>query len=185
MAEHDAGAGRSLDAQREGADGDSAVEAHADGGAQTPDERPPGAEGLGTQDRALFSEGEVPRLLRGQAELAVDLVLVVVEAQGLDVGSGVVQIGDLFTGEVGRQALPPEVMGALDLALGLGGGEAEGDPVEVQRLAQLGEGLGIVGEEEAVVNRRKVPGADHNGRTLRAAGRSKPAAFRAGRSGSR
>jgi len=102
VAEHDPGAGRRLDAQREGAEGDSAVGTHADGGAQTPDERPPRADGFGTQDRAPFSEGEVPRLLRGHAELAVDLVPVVMEAQGLDVGIGVVQIGDLFTGEVGR-----------------------------------------------------------------------------------
>jgi len=43
-------------------------------------------------------------------------------------------------------------MRALHLTLRLrGGGETEGDPVEVQRLAQLGEGLGIVGAEEAVV----------------------------------
>ena len=46
----------------------------------------------------------------------------------------------------------PVVKTPFDFALGLGGGgEAQGDAVEVERGAQLGERVGVMGVEEGVV----------------------------------
>ena len=46
----------------------------------------------------------------------------------------------------------PVVKTPFDFALGLGGGgEAQGDAVEVERGAQLAEGVGVMGVEEGVV----------------------------------
>ena len=60
--------------------------------------------------------------------------------------------GDLFAGEVGRQSPLPELMFALDFALGLRrGGTEETDVIELERPAQLGEGVGIVREKDTVV----------------------------------
>lgn len=60
--------------------------------------------------------------------------------------------GDGFGREECRQALLPVVVEPFDFALGLRGWSvAQGDLVEVQSSADLGEGLGRVGKEEGVV----------------------------------
>ncbi len=152
MAENRAGSWGSLDPEALGADGDAAVGADFDGGKLAPNVRPARTVGGWAQDRAAFFEGEVPSLLGFHVQLAMDLLFVAVEAQEMDVGIGVVQLADAFTGEVGGQAGLPELMFAFDLALGLGGGGVpQRDPVETQGPAQLGEALGNGGEEEAVV----------------------------------
>ena len=152
MAEDDLGARSGLDAQELRADGDAAVGANLDGGAQAPDKGPPGAVGFGAQHGTLFLEREVPGLLRSHVEFAVAFVLIAVETQGLDMRVGLVEIGEVLAGEVGGQALLPEEMSAFDFAFGLRRGRvAERDAVEVKGLAQLREGLGVMGEEEAVV----------------------------------
>ena len=67
-------------------------------------------------------------------------------------GIGLREGGDVLGGEERWQALLPEVVGALDLALGLWGGRVtQGDVVKAQSPAQLGEGVGGAGEEERVV----------------------------------
>lgn len=73
-AENDFGAGRMFEAQALGADGNAAIGADLDEGAKAPNVRPPGAARGGTQDGALFLFGEVPGLLRGQAEFAMDFM---------------------------------------------------------------------------------------------------------------
>jgi len=81
----------------------------------------------------------------------VDFVLVAMEAQGVHLRVGVREVGDVFAGEEGGEAVLPELVFAFDLALGLRGGRvAEGDAIEVQRLAELGEGFRNVGEEEGM-----------------------------------
>ena len=73
-AENDFGAGWMFEAQALGADGNAAIGADLDGGADTPNIRPPGAARGGAQDGALFLFGEVPGLLRGQAQFAMDFM---------------------------------------------------------------------------------------------------------------
>ena len=74
----EAGAGRSVHGETEGADGDFAVVADADAGLLAPDVRPPRAVGGGADDGAFFGEGLLLGLVRGLAEFAVDFVLVAV-----------------------------------------------------------------------------------------------------------
>ena len=82
----------------------------------------------------------------------MDCARVAVGAEGIDVRIGHRDFGDFFTGEAGRQPPLPELMFAFDFAFGLGwGGVAEADVAELEGPAQLGERVGIVGKEEAVV----------------------------------
>ena len=90
--------------------------------------------------------------MRGGANLAVFFVGVVVEAELLDEVVGLRESGDVFCGEKGGETFLPEVVCALDFSFGLGsGGEAQGDFVKTQGGAELGKGLGLVGEEKGVV----------------------------------
>lgn len=150
-AEDDLGFWGDFDAEALGVDGDAAIVAHLDDGALAPDERPPWTARDGTEDGAFFFFGDVPGLLGFHFEFAVEFVLVAMVAQEGEVGVGLGEIGDVFAGEEGGETVLPEVMFAFDLALGLGrGGVAEGDAVEVEGLAELGEGVWDVGEEEGV-----------------------------------
>ena len=57
----------------------------------------------------------------------------------------------LLTGVVGRQAPLPEEVTPFDFAFGLWGWSVtEADTVEVQSSAQLGQGVGVMGEEQAM-----------------------------------
>ena len=79
-------------------------------------------------------------------------VRVVVEAQLLDQEIGFGQGGDVFGGEKGGETFLPEVVRAFDFSFGLGSwGEAQGDFVKAQGSAELGKGIGLVGEEKGVV----------------------------------
>lgn len=69
----------------------------------------------------------------------------------MDVRIGLVEVGDLFAGKVGRETILPKEMSAFDFAFGLRGGSvAKGDAVEVQGAAQLGQSLWGVGEKEGM-----------------------------------
>ena len=84
-------------------------------------------------------------------EFAVEFAVVAMMAQIGDVGIGVCEIGDVFAG--GKRGTPvlPELVFAFDFAFGLRrGGVAERDAVEVAGLAELGAGVGDVGEEAGV-----------------------------------
>lgn len=151
MTENEFASGRGFDAEPLGADGYAAVWSDFDGDAFTPDKGPPGTARDGTQGGAAFFQGGVPRLLGFHLEFAMHLVLVAVAAQVLDVGIGLVEVLDAFAGEVSGEAVLPELVFAFDLAFGLGRGRvAKAHAVEAQRLAELGEGVGDVGEEEGV-----------------------------------
>jgi hypothetical protein len=64
----------------------------------------------------------------------------------------IVQFGNLFAGEIGGEALLPELVFPLDFALGLGCGSIkEANIVELQCGAQLGESLRVLSEEDAVI----------------------------------
>ena len=74
------------------------------------------------------------------------------EEELVEQGVGGLEGEDLVGGEQGREPLLPGVVAAFDFALGLGsGGVAQGDAVEVEGFAELGEGVRGVGEEEGVV----------------------------------
>ena len=150
-AEDEFGFWAGLEAEALGADGDAAIVADLDGGALAPDEGPPRAAGHGAQHGAFFLFGGVPGLLGFPLEFAVDFVLVAMETQGLHLRVGVCEVGDVFAGEEGGEAVLPELVFAFDLALGLRrGGVAERDAVEVEGRAELGERFGNAGEEEGM-----------------------------------
>src|SRR4051812_36425712 len=76
------------------------------------------------------------------------VVLTKLFEQGVGLGEG----SDLLSGEDWRQAFLPEVVRALDLALGLGSwGVTQRDLVEAEGAAELGESLGLTGKEERMV----------------------------------
>lgn len=151
VTEYEPSGGRSLDTEELGADGHPAIRADFDGSALAPDEGPPGAARDGTQDAAFLLLSTVPGLLGFHLKFAVSFVLVAMAAQVLDMGVGLIDVRDLFTGEVSGQALLPEKVTAFDFALGLWGwGVTEADAIEVQGLAELGQGMRVMGEEEAV-----------------------------------
>jgi len=151
VTENGFGTGRSFDAQELGADGNAAVGTDFDLGAQAPDKGPPGAVGFGAQRGAFFFKRQVPGFLGSHLEFTVDFVVVAVATQGLKVRIGLVQVGDVLAGEIGRQALLPIEVATLDLTFSLGGrSKTKGDAIEVKGLAQLGEGFGVMSEEQAV-----------------------------------
>ena len=151
-AKNDFCAGRFFQAQPLVSDGRASVAADFQMGADAPDIRPPGAAGGRTQRGAFFCLGLVPGVLGGLAQFAVGFMAIVMLTQGFDVLVGLFHFRDFLAGEIGRQAPLPELMFAFDFAFGLrGGGVTEADVVKFERPAQLGEGVRIVGEEEAVV----------------------------------
>jgi len=151
MAEDEFGAGSSHYAQELRADGNAAVSGDLDGRTHAPDEGPPGAARNRAEGGAVFFLSQPPGLLRFHAKFAVDFMLVAMEAKVLDMGVGLIEVGDVFAGEVGGQTLLPEEVTAFDFAFGLRGrGVAETGAVEVQSLTQLGQGVRVMGEEQAV-----------------------------------
>ena len=121
-------------------------------GALAPDIGPPGAFWSGAQGGALILESEVPCGLRGGTQFAMALFLIVVEAEIFEQGVGFREGGDVLGSEERREAFLPEVVGALDLAFGLRCGRVtQGDVVEAQGGADLGESLWLAGKEEGVV----------------------------------
>lgn len=134
------------------ADGDALVGADFGLGAEAPDVGPPRTVGRRAQDGAFLFECEVPGGLRSGAELAVAFLGVVMEAQFFQQEIGRGKRGDVLGGKERWEPFLPKVMGALDLAFGLGsGGIAERDFVEAQGCAELGKGFGLVGEKEGMI----------------------------------
>lgn len=140
-----------LDAEALRADGAATVVVDFDDGALAPDEGPPRTTWDGTQDGTFFFFGGVPGLLGFHLEFAVKFMLVAMATQVGDVRIGLGEIGDVFAGEKGGEPVLPELVFPFDFAFGLRrGGVAEGDAVEVEGLAELGQGVGGVGEEEGM-----------------------------------
>ena len=135
-----------------GAGRDFSVITNPDPGLLAPDVRPPRARWGRAQDGALFGEGLVTGGLWGSAQFAMDFMLVSMCEQLFEQGIGATQFEDLVGGQEWGQAFLPVVVAAFDFAFGLGGGGvAQGDAVEVEGGAQLGEGIWVVGIEEGVV----------------------------------
>ena len=174
----EAGARGSVHAEAQGADGDFAVVADADGGAKAPEEAPPGAGWRRAELGTVLGEGLLVGGAGSGAEFAVDFVGVGVGEELLEEGVGGFEGEDVIGGEQGREAFWPVVVAALDPALGLGsGGVAQGDAVKVEGLAEsfrqapvrlrsgpepvewqdpepaegLGEGVRGVGEKEGMI----------------------------------
>ena len=150
----EAGAWSGAEAQAAGACGDATVWLDQDAGALAEDVGPPRTFGRRTQGAAAFLFGEQPGGERSHGQFAVALVGVAMGAEFVEEGVGGCDGGDVLGGAEGGQAVLPVLMAALDFALGLrGGGVSEGDAVEVQGGAELGEGVWHRGEEEAVATR--------------------------------
>ena len=146
------GARGTFDTESLGTNGNATIGADPDGRAETPNIGPPGATWGRTQDGALFILGEFPGLLRGHAQFAMGFVGVAMESQSVDVGVGVFDLSDVFAGEIGREPALPELVFALDFSLGLGRwGIKETNVIELEGRAELGERIGILGEEHGVI----------------------------------
>jgi len=134
------------------ADRDAPIGADFEGCPHAPHIIPPRATWRWTQGGALFLPGLVPSPLRGLTQFTMDFMFVTVRPQVIDMGIGDLDFGDFFAGEVGGQASLPVLMGAFDFAFGLGGGGIEEtDVIELERPPQLGQGVGIVREKDAVI----------------------------------
>ena len=141
-----------FDAQALGTDRHAAVGADLEGCADTPNIRPPRAARGGAQDGALFLLGEFPGLFRGHAQFAMGFVGIAMKSQGVDVWVGSFDLGNLFAGEIGREPTLPELVLALDFALGLRCWSIkEADVVELERPAELGQRVGILREKDGVI----------------------------------
>lgn len=141
-----------VDAQALAGNGNATIGIDAGARALAPNIRPPGAARRRAQDRAFLAQGEVPCGRRSGSNLTMFFAGVMVMAQLIQEPVGLRQSGNLLCAEKGRKAFLPEVVGAFDLALGLrSGGKAQGDFIETQGCAKLGESLRLAGEEEGVV----------------------------------
>ena len=135
-----------------GADGDFAVVTDADRGLLAPDKGPPRASRGWPQHRALLGKGLEFGLVRGSAQLAMEFMLVGMRQELIQKAVSSIEFADAICSQQGGKAFLPVIVAAFDFAFGLGsGGEAEGDSVEVEGGAKLGEGVWGMGEEEGVV----------------------------------
>ena len=90
----------------------------------------------------------------------MDFVSIVVCPQLVDMPIGDGDFANFFTGEISREPVLPEEMFAFDFAFGLGRwGVTQADVIELEGPAQLGEGIGILGEEKTVVINVQLQGA--------------------------
>ena len=123
---HHFGRRRFFDPEALGADRHAAVTTDLDHRSDAPDIIPPRAMGCRPQAGAVFFFGLRPGPLRGLAQFAMDFLGVAMRPQGVNLGIGDFDFGDLFIGEVSWQAALPVLVGAFNFALGLGrGGVAE------------------------------------------------------------
>lgn len=151
QATDDGGTGCGVEGLALGADGDCAVIADADAGLLAPDKGPPRTSGCGPEHGAFFGAGLLLGGVGCDAEFAVDFVVVGMSEELGEEFIGSFEFKDMVSREERWEAFLPVIMAALDFAFGLGGGGIEQfDTVEVEGLAKLGEGVGVVGVEEGV-----------------------------------
>ena len=142
------------------ADGNTSVGSDFQRGPKAPNIRPPGASRGWSQDGTLLLFSNVPRPLGREFEFAVRLPGIAMEAQGLDVRVGLFHVGDALAGEIGGQALLPELVFAFDFALGLRSWSVkETNVVEGQGRAELGQSVRRLGEEHGVIIDIELEGA--------------------------
>ena len=151
-AQNHLGARGTFDAEALGADGHAAIGVDFERRADAPNIRPPRATRGWAQDRTLLLFGEFPGLFRGHAQFAMGFMGVTVESQSVDVWVGDFDLGNLFAGEIGRESALPELVLALDFALGLRRWSIkEADVVELEGPTELGQRLGILREKHGVI----------------------------------
>jgi len=151
-AQHDFCAWWTFDAQALRSDWNATIAADFDECANAPNIWPPRTSGRWTQHGSVFLFGKVPGPLRNHPKLAMSFVLVAMEAQGVDVSVGNVDVGDFFAGEVGGQSALPILMRALDFSFGLWRWSIkETDVVKLERPTQLSERVGIFGKKDGVI----------------------------------
>lgn len=149
---NDLGSGRFVDAQTLAAEGDAAVGVDPHDRALAPDVRPPRAAWRWAQDRTVFPPRPLPGSLRSGADLTMLFVRIVMQAHRLEERVGWGEGGDLLGGKKGGETFLPEVMETFNFAFGLWGGRvAQGDLIEMEGGAELGEGIGLMSEEEGVI----------------------------------
>jgi len=112
VAEDQFSGGRSLDPEELGSDGHTAIRADFDRSAHTPDEGPSGTAWNQAGGGAIFLLSQPPGLLGFHRQRSVDLVWVAKETKSLDMGVGLVNVGDPFAGEGRGQAFLPEEVAA-------------------------------------------------------------------------
>jgi hypothetical protein len=135
-----------------GSDRNAAIGTDLDVGSKAPNIRPPGAFGCGSHHGTLFFFCQIPGALRGLLKFAVGFVGVMVQAQSVDVGVGVLKFCDHFAGKIGWETPLPELVFAFDFAFGLRGwGIKKANVVELESGAKLGEGVGSMSEKDGVI----------------------------------
>ena len=146
------GTHRKFDPETLPTDGNTAIGADLEHGANAPNIRPPGAARGWAQDGAFRFPGDVPGFLRSKTELAVNFVSVAMEPQSIDVRVGGFHIGNLLAGEIGRESTLPELVLAFDFPFGLRGWSIkETNVVEFESGAELGQRVGILREKYGVI----------------------------------
>src|SRR5258706_5391898 len=122
---------RFFNAQALGANGHAAIAADFERGAHAPDISPPRTAWGRAQSGAVSIFRPVPGLSQCLAQLTMDLMAVVMEAQRVNVAVGFGQFGNFLAREISGQAALPELMLACDFAFGLGsGGVAQAHIIE-------------------------------------------------------
>ena len=151
-AKYDSGADWKVYAEALRPDRNTTVGSDFKGGAKAPNIRPPRAARDWTQDGAFFFQGEIPGVLWGQFQLAVDFVCVAMESQRIDVWVGRFHIADEFAGKIGRKPDLPELVSSLHFSFGLRRWSIkETNVVELECPAELGQSLGIPVEKNGVI----------------------------------
>lgn len=90
--------------------------------------------------------------LRCLAQFTVDFVLIGMGEELVEELVGASEFDNALGGQQWEQPFLPVVMSAFDFAFGLWGGSVEEfDAVEVESLAELGEGIRVVGVKEGVI----------------------------------
>ena len=152
QATDDMGARRGSDGVALGAGGHFAVVADPDAGLLAPDEGPPGALGSGANDGAFFGDGLLLGGLRCLAQFTVDFVLIGMGEELLEELVGAREFDNALGGQQWEKPFLPVVVASFDFAFSLWGGSVEEfDAVEVEGLAELGEGIRVVGVKEGVI----------------------------------
>ena len=152
QAPNDIGARRCSDGVALRAGGHFAVVTDSDAGLLAPDVGPPGALGSGANDGAFFGDGLLMGGLRCLAQFTVDFVLIGMREELVEELVGAREFDNALGGQQWEKPLLPVVVSAFDFTFGLWGGSVEEfDAVEVESLAELGEGIRVVGVKEGVV----------------------------------
>ena len=82
----------------------------------------------------------------------MNFVGVAMESQSINMGVGGLDVGNLFTGEVGWESALPELVLPLHFSFGLGCWSIkETNVIELESRAELGERVGILREKNGVI----------------------------------